>query len=175
MKESMNCALTISWNILPGSIRKEINEDKDCYGGIGLHIHCPDTSTPKDGPSAGVAITLAIISRLCKIPILNTIAVTGEIDLLGFVHQIGGVEAKVTGAIRAGVTKIMLPEDNRFDYEKYIQKKKEEKEDLLGRDKDLSSSDEYIDDNIEVVFIKTIHDAIEHAFIENDLDFSKLI
>ena len=88
MKESMNCALTLAWNIIPDSIKEKINENKFGYG---LHIHCPESATPKDGPSAGLAITTAIISRLINIPIHNNIAMTGEVDLLGKAHEIGGL------------------------------------------------------------------------------------
>ena len=123
MKESMNCALTVAWNLLPDINKEKINESKNSLGGTGLHIHCPDTSTPKDGPSAGVAITLAILSCLMEIPILNTVSVTGEIDLLGYVHKIGGVSEKVNGSIKAGVKTVILPTENKFDYELYLKKK----------------------------------------------------
>ena len=163
MKESMNCALTVAWNVLPIDIKKKLNEDKSCYGGCGLHIHCPDTSTPKDGPSAGTAITLAIISALCNIRILNTVAITGEIDLIGNVHKIGGVDAKINGAILAGVTKILLPEDNRLEYNKFyndVKKNKNENENIV---------------NAEIIFINHITDTFEHIFVENELKFNKII
>ena len=163
MKESMNCALTVAWNVLPINIKKKLNEDKSCYGGCGLHIHCPDTSTPKDGPSAGTAITLAIISALCNIRISNTVAITGEIDLIGNVHKIGGVGAKINGAILAGVTKILLPEDNRLEYNKFyndMKKNKNEDDNIL---------------NAEIIFINHITDTFEHIFVDNELKFNKII
>ena len=70
MKESMNCALTLAWNILQTDIKEALNKD-----GYGLHIHCPESATPKDGPSAGLAITTAIISRLINVSIKNTVAI----------------------------------------------------------------------------------------------------
>ena len=90
MKESMKCAKTVAWNLLPYEIKKNIKQEWDEVGSFGLHIHCPDAAMPKDGPSAGIAITSAILSRLCNVKIRNTIAMTGEIDLNGKVHAIGG-------------------------------------------------------------------------------------
>ena len=67
MKESMYCAKTLAWNLIPTSIKKEIKEDWEKNGQWGLHIHCPEGATPKDGPSAGCAITIAIISSKSNI------------------------------------------------------------------------------------------------------------
>ena len=125
MKESMACALTLSWNILPPEIQNKIYDNGNGKNrGTGLHIHCPEASTPKDGPSAGCAIVTAIISRLCNIPIRNTIAMTGEIDLNGNIHKIGGLDAKLNGALMAGVKKVLIPFDNKKDYEKIIANEK---------------------------------------------------
>ena len=68
----------------------------------GIHIHCPEGATPKDGPSAGCAITIAIISRMCNINVRNVIAITGEIDLNGNIGQVGGISSKLEGAKKAG-------------------------------------------------------------------------
>ena len=65
----MRCAKTVAWNLIPSQIKKEINFELKDIGSFGLHIHCPDNATPKDGPSAGAAITTAIISRLCNIKV----------------------------------------------------------------------------------------------------------
>ena len=83
MKESMICAKTLAWNLLTNERKKEIKEEWDNFGSYGFHIHCPECATPKDGPSAGIAITTAIYSVLINKPILNTIAMTGEVDLIG--------------------------------------------------------------------------------------------
>ena len=78
MKESMSVAKTLALNLIPDNILQKVKDEKNKFG---IHIHCPAGATPKDGPSAGTAIT-AIVSLLCNIPILNTIALTGEIDLM---------------------------------------------------------------------------------------------
>ena len=175
MKESMNCALTVVWNLLPEEIKIKINENKNTLGGTGLHIHCPDTSTPKDGPSAGVAITCAILSCLMEIPILNTVSVTGEIDLLGNVHKIGGVSEKVNGSIKAGVKTVLLPAENRFDYEQYLKHKSDDikvLEDKFNINKsydDLLKLKDLEDNDIEVHFMETIYDAIPVVFGRNIL------
>ena len=119
MKESMKCAKTVVWNILPEDLKKNIFENYNkTYS--GLHIHCPEGGTPKDGPSAGIAICTAIVSKLCNIKIKNDVAMTGEISLRegGKVLKIGGLSAKLLGAKKAGVKTVIIPEDNQEDYEK---------------------------------------------------------
>ena len=156
MKESMKCAKTIAWNIIPDNIKTKINkewEDKSW----GLHIHCPEAATPKDGPSAGGAITLAIISRLCNIPVNNKIALTGEINLNGEIHPIGGLDIKIDGGKNAVVEKILFPHENLQDLE------------LIKRIKPE------VLDNIEVVSIKTIWDILDHCLEEHDIEFNKQI
>ena len=78
----------------------------------GIHIHFPDGSTPKDGPSGGTAITSAIYSLFTNMPINKEVAITGEIDLDGNVTEIGGLDAKLNGAKRAGVKLVLIPEEN---------------------------------------------------------------
>lgn len=149
MKESMNVALTLAWGLL---LPDEIIKIKDKYSGTvnncGVHIHCPDTSTPKDGPSAGTAITVVLYSLFTNKPIKNNIAITGEICLSGAVTAIGGLELKILGAIKAGVDTILFPHDNLKDYNKFLNKYK--------NDTKLS--------NISCVSIKTIYDAIKYVF-----------
>ena len=161
MKESIKCAKTIAWNIIPNEIKQKIKNDWELNGTYGLHIHCPDTSTPKDGPSAGGAITLAIISQLCNIYVKNTIAMTGEIDLNGNITAIGGVYSKLEGAISAGVTTVLLPKENEQDYNNIKNK-------LLVKDSD----DEY---RINVIFIKNIYDILENALENHNINFEQLI
>ena len=109
MKESMNVAKTLALNLIPANILAKVKDEKNKFG---IHIHCPAGATPKDGPSAGTAITIAIVSLLCNIPILNTMAITGEIDLNGNVLPIGGLDSKTEGGKVAGVLKILCPKKN---------------------------------------------------------------
>ena len=117
MKESMNVALSLAWKLTPMDMQESYMKHK-----MGIHIHCPDGSTPKDGPSAGACITTAIYSLLNSKHIRNTAALTGEINLQGNITMIGGLQLKVLGAIKAGVTEIMYPEENEKDYRKIITK-----------------------------------------------------
>ncbi len=89
--------------------------DPDLFAKSDLHIHVPAGATPKDGPSAGVAISLAILSIITNQPIRPDLAMTGEISLRGRVLPIGGLKEKVLAASRAGIKHIMLPEKNKID------------------------------------------------------------
>ena len=109
MKESMKVSKTVAWNLIPNNIKKIIYEEMKNNGNFGIHLHCPEGATPKDGPSAGAAITLSIISLLTNIKVSNEIALTGEIDLNGSIHEIGGLHSKIEGGKKAGVKKILYP------------------------------------------------------------------
>jgi ATP-dependent Lon protease len=122
MKESMNVAKSLAWNMLDPNTQKSLVktfEETKCQG---LHIHCPEGAVPKDGPSAGTAITLAIFSLFTSKQIRNDIAITGEINLQGFVTEIGGLEDKIHGGIKAGITTFLFPKANIPDFEKYMKK-----------------------------------------------------
>jgi ATP-dependent Lon protease len=113
MKESVRCAKTISWRVFKKIDR--INIDAESRENA-LHIHFPAAGTSKDGPSAGAAISTAIISYFSKLPFRNYIAMTGEIDLHGNVKIIGGLQCKIEGAQRAGVKIILIPRENEPEW-----------------------------------------------------------
>lgn len=122
MKESMNVAKTLAWNLTTKSTKtkwlKYFNETK-CQG---LHIHCPEGSISKDGPSAGAAITTAIYSLFNNIMLPNDIAITGEITLKGDVNAIGGLYEKIGGGIKAGIKTFIIPKQNERDYNDVVEK-----------------------------------------------------
>ena len=114
MSESVQVAKTVGWNMLS---KEEQDNVIKTYDNRGFHIHFPDGSTSKDGPSGGTAITCAIYSLLVNKPIKHNIAITGEIDLDGRVTQIGGLDAKLTGAKRAGVNLVLIPRENSREFD----------------------------------------------------------
>ena len=90
-------------------IADEVFEKKD------IHIHVPDGATPKDGPSAGAAMTTALVSALTGIPVRADVAMTGEITLRGEVTAIGGLKEKLLAALRGGIKTVLIPEENAKD------------------------------------------------------------
>ena len=121
MQESMNVALTLAWNLTSQERKEEIiSEHKLLLDGI--HIHCPEGSTPKDGPSAGTAITTTIYSLLNKLKINYLFAITGEISLDGYILEIGGLDLKILGGIKAGIKEFIFPKGNVKDFEHFMEK-----------------------------------------------------
>ncbi len=112
MKESVQAALS-----LVKGRATELGIDPDLLDKSDIHIHVPAGATPKDGPSAGVAMFTALASLLTQRPVKSDVAMTGEISLRGLVLPIGGVKEKVLAALRAGIKTVMLPARNRKDLE----------------------------------------------------------
>ena len=107
-----------------------------------FHIHVPEGATPKDGPSAGIAIVTSIISSITGIPVNKDIAMTGEVTLRGNVLQIGGLKEKLLAAHRAGIKKVLIPADNQ---------------------KDLIEIPEVIRKSIQIISVKTVDEVLKHA------------
>lgn len=131
MKESMTVAKSLAWSLLDDDQRAKCLASFDKTKEQGLHIHCPDGAVSKDGPSAGAAITVAIYSLLSGKPINPKVAMTGEVNLQGRITEIGGLEHKILGGIRAGVRKFLYPVGNKSDFDKFM-KKMEGKSTLNG-------------------------------------------
>ena len=150
MRESMSVAKTVAWNILPDNCKNALCEEWKNFGCTGIHIHCPDGSTPKDGPSAGAAITTCIVSLLLKQKVNNEVAMTGEINLKGEVTEIGGLAEKLDGAKKAGAKHVLIPKNNIKDLEKIKLK-----------------STNLIDNNFKVTPVSNIWEVMKIVFFED--------
>ena len=112
MKESVSAA----WSVVR-SRAESVGLAPDFYEKKDIHIHVPEGATPKDGPSAGIAMTLAMVSAFTKIPVRADVAMTGEITLRGEVLPIGGLKEKLLAALRGGIKHVLIPKDNVKDLE----------------------------------------------------------
>ena len=124
----------------------EILEASEVYKRFDLHIHVPDGSTPKDGPSAGVTMATAIASILSAKKVRSDVAMTGEISLTGDVHAIGGLKEKVIAAHKAGIKKVLIPMKN---YER-----------------DLVDIPQEVKDDLEMVGVKRIEEVLKAALVD---------
>ena len=148
MKESMNVAMTLAWKLSCDKTQKAIMKENSKNNLKGIHIHCPEGAVPKDGPSAGTAITCCIYSLLNKKPINRLYAITGEIDLQGNITAIGGLDLKILGGIRAGVKHFIYPDENKKDFDKFLE---------LYKDNDIIN-------NIEFFSVKHITEVLKMIF-----------
>jgi ATP-dependent Lon protease len=137
MKESAQAALSLVKNRAVG-----LGIDPADFDTHDIHVHVPAGATPKDGPSAGVAMFMALTSLLTNRTIRNDTSMTGEISLRGLVLPVGGIKEKVAAAARAGITRVMLPARNRRDYDEIAQE---------------------VRDRLEFVWLETVEEAVEAA------------
>lgn len=147
MKESMSVAKTLATSLLTTDELKVITKELEESKLQGIHIHVPEGATPKDGPSAGAAITIVLYSLLTKRKVKNNVAITGEICLQGKITSIGGLDLKLLGGMRAGVSTFYYPKTNAKDFENFCKK----------YNKDLSK---YV-----FIEVENIIDAIEEIII----------
>jgi ATP-dependent Lon protease len=140
MKESASIALDyIRSNAVKYGIDSEIFAKND------IHVHVPEGAVPKDGPSAGIAITTAIISCLTKRPVDANVAMTGEVTLRGYALPIGGLREKSLAALRSGIKTIIVPKDNK---------------------KAVDELPKEVQDALKIVYMKTVDDALDVAYVK---------
>ena len=137
MKESIDAASSfVRSRAISYGIEPPIFQRKD------IHVHVPEGATPKDGPSAGVAMVTAIISVMAEIPVKNDVAMTGEMTLRGRVLPIGGLKEKLLSAVRSGIKTVIIPSEN---------------------DRELSEVPKNIKDKLDIKLVSTIDEALELA------------
>jgi ATP-dependent Lon protease len=143
MKESISAAASyvrsraVDFGIEPTSFDKR-----------DVHVHVPEGATPKDGPSAGVAMATVIVSMLTGIPVRHDVAMTGEVTLRGRVLPIGGLKEKLLAALRGGIKKVLIPEDNA---------------------KDLVDLPNSVKSGLEIVPVTRMEEVLAHALVRQPL------
>ncbi|GAK44575.1 ATP-dependent protease La [Tepidicaulis marinus] len=137
MKESISAA-----NSYVKSRATKIGVEPPLFDRKDIHVHVPEGATPKDGPSAGVAMATAIVSTLTGIPVRKDVAMTGEVTLRGRVLPIGGLKEKLLAALRGGIKKVLIPQDNA---------------------KDLADIPDNVKNALEIVPVSTVDEVLEHA------------
>ena len=146
MKESVEAARTV---VRSRSRRLGIKDE--AFEKRDVHIHVPDGATPKDGPSAGIAMTTAIVSALTGIPVKASVAMTGEITLRGEVTAIGGLKEKLLAALRGGIKTVLIPEENV---------------------KDLAEIPENVKNGMEIIPVKWIDQVLQAALERQPMPLS---
>jgi ATP-dependent Lon protease len=139
MKESISAAASyVRSRAVDFGIKPPFFDKRD------IHVHVPEGATPKDGPSAGIAMATAIVSVLTQIPIRRDIAMTGEVTLRGRVLPIGGLKEKLLAALRGGIKKVLIPEENA---------------------KDLVDLPKSVKNGLEIVPVSSMHQVLQHALV----------
>jgi ATP-dependent Lon protease len=140
MKESIDAASSYVRSISPQIGVKPPQFDK-----IDIHVHVPDGATPKDGPSAGLAMVTSIVSVLTGIPVRKDIAMTGEVSLRGNAMPIGGLKEKLLAALRGGIKTVLIPEEN---------------------EKDLADIPDNVKEGLEIIPVKHVSEVLKQALVE---------
>jgi len=139
MKESIDAASSYVRSIAP-----EIGLKPPVFDTLDIHVHVPDGATPKDGPSAGLAMVTTIVSVLTKIPVRKDIAMTGEVSLRGNATAIGGLKEKLLAALRGGITTVLIPEENV---------------------KDLADIPNNVKEGLEIIPVTHVSEVLKHALV----------
>ena len=139
MKESIDAASSYVRSIAP-----EIGVKPPKFDALDIHVHVPDGATPKDGPSAGLAMVTSIVSVLTGIPVRKDIAMTGEVSLRGNAMPIGGLKEKLLAALRGGITTVLIPTDN---------------------EKDLPEIPDNVKEGLTIIPVKHVSEVLEHALV----------
>ncbi|MEL7461528.1 MAG: endopeptidase La [Pseudomonadota bacterium] len=140
MKESIDAASSYVRSIAPAVGIKPTAFDK-----MDIHVHVPDGATPKDGPSAGLAMVTSIVSVLTRIPVRRDIAMTGEVSLRGNAMPIGGLKEKLLAALRGGITTVLIPEEN---------------------EKDLAEIPDNVKEGLKLIPVKHVSEVLKHALVD---------
>ncbi|MDG1519945.1 MAG: endopeptidase La [Yoonia sp.] len=139
MKESIDAASSYVQSIAP-----EIGVKPPKFDTLDIHVHVPDGATPKDGPSAGLAMVTSIVSVLTGIPVRKDIAMTGEVSLRGNAMPIGGLKEKLLAALRGGIKTVLIPVDN---------------------EKDLPEIPDSVKEGLQIIAVKHVSEVLEHALV----------
>ncbi|MEM9436457.1 MAG: endopeptidase La [Pseudomonadota bacterium] len=140
MKESIDAASSYVRSIAP-----QIGVKPTKFDAMDIHVHVPDGATPKDGPSAGLAMVTSIVSVLTGIPVKRDIAMTGEVSLRGNAMPIGGLKEKLLAALRGGITTVLIPQEN---------------------EKDLPEIPDNVKEGLKIIPVGHVSEVLEHALIE---------
>ena len=159
--EVMKESILFAWTIAKNSVQQYIIDEYYKHNKSGLHIHTPEGSVPKDGPSAGCAFVIAFISRLTNLPIKNDIAMTGEISISGQIIAIGGLEFKLLGARKAGIRLIFICRDNIKEL-KIIKKTNPQLFDVLNIP-ELSKKNNVL----KIRIVDNINDIVQYALYDS--------
>jgi len=149
MKESAQAALSYI-----RSNAKELGVDPDFVSGKEIHVHIPEGAIPKDGPSAGITMAMAILSAALNKPARSDVAMTGEITLRGNILAVGGLSEKLLAAQRSGIRTVLLPREN---------------------EKDLAEIPDRVKEGLHIVLIDTIMDAMKYVFVDEKARSSKRV